>query len=431
MPLWLLLRQAEHDSYANKFIHQRELYNRVHSGVVEAEAAPRIVKRILRWQADPTVEYWWAGDALYELSIQGYVSEEQQHLAWANAWLFELEVPETVEPGSTIPLAVHAMHRAGYANGLPVIWEPWLTERRRNPYIERDMHLTVDRLSVDGEEIPLTENHRSLFELSYHAQPRQHMRLGWNDARGPWNVLIAPSRRSGAGISIELEVSWDFTMSSRDGILRDPEQQNRSVTVGQWLAHRGVPTRGEATLRTHTQIVPKGSIVPTLVDRPEVNEWLADRLTRSVLTVRQNADGTYQLNMVDQKGNRDTIPDDPPVVFGRTILHHGGWSIPLNSVADHLVSGTLGDGHFSFNPGNEVLSRYIIENPTGWELEIIAEPERSLFTANRPAAWAGKPIRVPIGVEINHWCADQTKHDILFYLPQGAVVPQKVWLWKH
>jgi hypothetical protein len=424
MPMWLLLRNAERDTDANRFVHQRELLDRALASKISAKQAPAIIERIMEWQADPNVEYRWAANTLSDLAQQGLLTEEQQNRAWANMWLFDLRAPDSVEPGRALPLTFLAHYRGGVGAGMPLIWEhPWDQHRARGFSMSHQTDIRVESLRINGKTIDLPEDYRTLRSLSHIAEEADTRTLGWSTIRGPWGIVVAPNLAPGARVEIEADLVWDFTDSGQNGLQADPEQGGKWVTVGQWLAHRGVPTKGAATVRSSTRIAPNGSIAPTLVDREEVNNWLRNRLAKSVVKVVRQPQGDYFVYISDGWGDMNNLPADPPTVFGRLIIHHNGWSRPIGALADHAVYGSVGDGGFGDRTAMEMMGMYIAENPTGWELELVANPEESLMTAERPHAWAGAPIRTPIAVELDIRCFDAPAIPMLF-VPEGNPRPE-------
>ncbi len=423
LPMWLLMRNAERDTDASGFVHQRELFDRALASKISAKQAPAIIERLMEWQADPDVEYRWAGNALSDLAQQGLLTEEQQNRAWANMWLFDLRAPDSVEPGAPLPLSFLAHYRGGFNSGMPLIWEhPWDQHRARGFSMSHQTEVRVERLRINGETIPLPDDFRTLRALSHTAEEGVTRTLGWWTTRGPWDILVAPDLAPGSRVDIEADLTWDFTDSGQNGLQPDTEQGGKWVTVGQWLAHRGVPTKGSATVRSSTRIAPEGSITPTLVDRAEVNDWLRDRLAKSVLRVGRQPQGDYFIYLSGDWGDRNNLPADPPTVFGRAIIHHNGWSRPVGVLSDHAVDGRIGGG--AFGPAlDDMMGMYAVDNPTGWELEIIARPEESLRTAERPHAWAGAPIRTPIAVELDIRCWGNPAAPMLF-VPEGNPLPR-------
>lgn len=409
MPLWLLLRNAERDSAANRFVHQGELVRRASDGKIDSNTAPYVVDRILELQQDPNVEYLWLGDALAYLAQQGLMTQAQQNRAWNNLFMFELRAPDTVEAGQPLPLSVIAQMRAGSTTGGPVIWKhPWQNSHTIGMPREEPAY-RVDALRIDGVPVILPDEHRSLHGLWHDDSAAWNQRtLGWRPQDGPWDVVRTPQRPPGAVISIEIDVSWDLTNSGNSGLLPDDQQDGKWVTAGQWLAHRGVPTSGASTLRTSTRIAPPATIKPRLVDRPEVNEWLRAQLSGSLIKLVQQPHGEYFVYLAPTHHNGSAgglnVPADPPSVFGRAVIHHNGWSKPVRALADYAIMGPSSYGWFGGVLGNDLIGMYISANPRGWELELVPDPELTLLTAERPPAWAGDPIRVPIGVEFDLRC---------------------------
>ena len=414
MPLWMLLRQAEKDSEANSWPHQKELFDRAAAGRIDPASAPRVVERILRWQRDPLVGFGFAGDALFELAEQGFVTEEQQNREWENQWIFGLTLPETIEPGMPVPISITARHRAGVTHGPPLIERtPWVTRYQRSLQTEWQTTIRVDAMRIDGREVEIPEELRDLRSLSYTPAHHRVRTVGWWVNRGPWAHAVAPEHDPASEVGVEIELVWHFGESGQHGLQQDPEQAGRWVTAEQWLAHRGVPTTGRTTLRGTTRIVPHGSITIDTLSQPDFESWLRAHLSRSVIKVVRQAQGDHFVYIAPASPDRKTLPADAPAVFGRIDLIHKDWRIGVAGVAAHPSTGRLGEGGFSLGM-HEPIGRFLVENPTGWELELTALPGLAMRTAERPSAWSGQPVRVPISVELDLRCWEGQWSPMLF-----------------
>ncbi|MBX3353567.1 MAG: hypothetical protein KF684_11600 [Phycisphaeraceae bacterium] len=108
LPLFMLLDRAPKDTQANAYVHQIELLRRADAGEIDASGAARVVRRILAWQKDESVEWGFVGDVFAALAAQELVPESEVREFWNNILLITARVREEVEEGDPIPVEVAA-----------------------------------------------------------------------------------------------------------------------------------------------------------------------------------------------------------------------------------------------------------------------------------------------------------------------------------
>lgn len=202
LPLFVLLDRAAKDTPANGYAHQVELLRRVDMGEIDASGAGRVVRRILVWQRDASVEWGLLGTVFAALAEKGVVPEADVREFWDNILLITTRVREEVEEGDPIPIEV--------AVELRVPWQPWWHPRPHQS-ITRPLYLRPgelqelpDFMSVyigvstspkldaihDGKVVPLMRPARPASALSHGYTPKS--------ALGPTERHITMSRPLGA-----------------------------------------------------------------------------------------------------------------------------------------------------------------------------------------------------------------------------------------
>jgi hypothetical protein len=408
MPLWLLMRQAERDSGANRFVHQRELLERVKNNTIPPTRIPDVVERILDWQADPRVEMASLPDAIPELALQGHVTLAQMQRFWDQYYHFTLVLPPTVEPGEPLPFTIHAEGRVGFRGGPIPEKSPWDgPSPHANFSLGYETHLFIERVTINGRElVPEGENTRL----------RGHLRntgifnkrdFAWATTSDVWDAVRAPNGTPGNIVEFTVDARWNWGGAFQKGTRRDPKT-NQPTLKDQWLSNRGITVGGAFTLRGTTRIVERGSLA-VVEDRSSLlQDFIRREAERTHLEVTRQPFGEVSVTLQLSSGHLTNRPrlTDPAVIFADQELRFGDWTLPLRPREISPNSTTIFYGWIDDRAMQEVVARAALVDHEGWSLALIPRPERALLAAERPRAWAGDPIVVPLRVEVDWRCWD-------------------------
>jgi hypothetical protein len=408
MPLWLLMNRAERDTTANRFIHQRELLNRAEAQKIDAKRAPAIVDQILDWQADPRVEIYYAADAVVELALQNLVTTAQAQRFWDQYYLFELVLPETVGAGEPLPFIVRADGRVGYNGGPIPEKSPWDGRGPPRPGgfgLGFESGMIVERIRIGDGGLSPEPDHLRLGKIRFEMTSFDDHDFAWPSTSDVWDYVRAPERSVGQTIEIELTLRWDWPGGYQSGSMYDPKTRmpaNRDT----WLKARGITVGGALTLRGTTRIVEPDTITVQEVRDPVVDAWVREQVSRASVEATRQPFGDISGRVDPGTPNFDQQLSDPPVIFADQELRFGDWTLPLRPIemganTTQVVYGWIADPNV-----RQLVGRIAIENPDGWSYAIIPRPERALRSAERPKAWAGDPIVVPLDVAVTWHCFD-------------------------
>jgi hypothetical protein len=407
MPLWLLMRQAERDSTANRFVHQRELLERVKNSTIPPKRIPDVVERILDWQADPRVAMVSLPDAIPELALQGHVTLAQMQRFWDQYYHFTLVLPPTVEPGEPLPFTVRAEARVGYRGGPIPETNPWGHNAMYGAFfLGSQIELTVQRITVNGTDWhPHAESSRILSNSRDFETYGNH-NFSWRAVSDAWDSFVAPHGQPGESVEFTIEARWDWTGSGQNGVLPDPKT-NQWVDPQAWLNNRGITVGGEFTLRGMTRLAQPGSVRVERVSNDQVvQNRLVEQMNLARIAIVVQPQGDIQGYINADAAEFPMLQNPPPIVFADLELRRGEWAYPLRPVEVDPRREYVSNGVFPNLDMQKVVARAALLDPEGWSLALIPRPERALLAAERPRAWAGDPIVVPLRVEVDWRCWD-------------------------
>lgn len=406
MPLWLLMRQAQRDTSANRFVHQRELLERAKNSAIPVKRIPEVVERILEWQADTRVEIESAADAICELALQGHVTPAQMQRFWDQYYHFTLVLPPTVEPGEPLPFSIHAAGRVGYQGGPIPEKSPWDGQSPRPSFaLGFETQVYIERITINGRElVPEIETARLGGHLRNTGTINKHD-FAWPTTSNVWDAVRAPRGTPGDIVEVTVEARWNWGGASQTGSRRDPKT-NQPTHKDQWLSNRGLTVGGAFTLRGTTRLVERGSIRVVADDSSALREFIEREADVIHLEVTRQPYGEMHIMLQTSSEywtNRQRL-SDPAVIFADQELRFGDWTLPLWPREISPNTTTI----FSLSMGDrvmhEVIARAALVDHEGWSIALIPRPERALLAAERPRAWAGEPIVVPLRVEVDWRC---------------------------
>jgi hypothetical protein len=408
MPLWLLMNRAQRDSTANRFVHQKELLARAEATKIDAKRAPAIVDRILDWQADPRVEVRHAADAVVELALQKLVTTEQAQRFWDHYYLFELVLPETVGAGEPLPFIVRADGRVGFRGGPIPEKSPWDGRGPPRPggfNLGFESGMIVERVRIGDLSFSPEADHLRLRNIRLEMTTLDDPDFAWPSTSDVWDYVRAPERGLGQPVEVELTLHWDWPGAGQRGSMTDSKTRlptNRDT----WLKNRGITVGGALTLRGTTRVVEPDTIAVTEVRDPVIDAWVRDQISRASVDATRQPFGGISGRVDPGQPNFDQRLSDPPVIFADQELRFGDWVHPLRPIEVGAHTSQLVYGWIDDPDTRQLVGRLAIENPDGWSYTITPRPERSLRSAERPKAWAGDPITVPLPVAVTWHCFD-------------------------
>lgn len=405
MPLWLLMRQAERDSGANRFVHQRELLERVKNSTIPTKRIPEVVERILDWQADPRVEIESAADAIPELALQGHVTLAQMQRFWDQYYHFTLVLPPTVEPGAPLPFSVRAVGRVGYRGGPIPEQSPWSGGRPDRDFsLGFESGLVVERITLNGREFVPEGDEVRMGRHNRSFEGIDTANFVWSTTSDVWRSFLAPSGKPGEVVQFTIDARWNWSGSGQSGVLPDPKA-GRYVDKQTWLGNRGITVGGRVTLQGTTRLAERGSITIERVSKdPLMEALLNDQMNVARLSVTVQPTGEVHSFFNPEYGDFQTQLDPLPIVFADLELRRGDWSLPLRPIAFDPRRAYVSSTAFDDRAMQEVVARAALVDHEGWSIALIPRPERALLAAERPRAWAGDPIVVPLRVEVDWRC---------------------------
>ncbi|MGP1309051.1 MAG: hypothetical protein ACTS27_02500 [Phycisphaerales bacterium] len=403
MPLWLLLRNAERDSVANRFVHQNELYERARRGAIHGKDAERVVQRVLDWQTRLGIQMPIAGDAFSALADQGYATRADIERFWDQIRVYELLVPERVEAGGPLPIELRVHYRGGQRHNAPLRRD--MHNNGAGEHLVNRLEYTVTELRINGVTIDLDDSERRLWiEIDRPRSRRHTFDIGWQPKSDVWDKIRTPAG-STRFAEVDVTVRWVPWEYPGFPMARDITQDFKQ-TLREGLEEAGLPTSQTLRLSGRARIVQRLPEVETVADGVE-RAWLEEQFSEAVVEVLDTDAPIQGLPRYPQRGSFVAFPHlawdasrpwTGVALYGDLVVRHESREFPV-FWNDRVSGADLPPSMIHRDIALEILE-IARDNPEGWELVFTPRPERATRKVDRPTALGGPPIVVPVEIKL-------------------------------